>query len=252
MKERIDINSDAIALRRDFGEDPYSPIDIFSLLNNFESVTIVFYPMSDRISGICIRDEESKLIAINSALSYGRQRYSAAHELCHLFFHEDLKSIICAKDLDSDKSPQEKEADIFASFFLAPYESLNTFIKTKLKKTRHDLDVNDVIRIEQHYGLSRQATLWRLINDGYLTGEAAASMKNGIIRSAVRLGYDDKLYKPTSSDKQYLTLGKYIELAEELKNKELISNGKYEELLLDSFRADIVYGLDSEGEESYD
>jgi Zn-dependent peptidase ImmA (M78 family) len=252
LKDRIDINSDAIALRRDFGEDPYSPIDIFSMLNNFESFTIVFYPMSDRISGMCIRDEENKLIAINSALSYGRQRYSAAHELCHLFFHENLKSIICAKDLDSKKRPEEKEADIFASFFLAPYEALNSFIKKKLQKQPHHLDVNDVIKIEQHYGLSRQATLWRLINDGYLTVDATASMKSGIIQSAARLGYDDKLYRPTPSEKQYLTLGKYIELAEELKSKALISNGKYEELLLDSFRADIVYDLHLEGEESYD
>jgi len=222
------------------------------MLNNSDDFTVVFYPMSDRISGICIRDEHNKLIAINSALTYGRQRFTAAHELCHLFFHENLKSIICAKDIEKNKDPQEKEADMFASYFLAPYESMKDFIKTKLKKDKNNLDVNGVIKIEQHYGLSRQAALWRLINDGYLSFEEADTMKTGIILSALKLGFDDKLYLPTSQDKQYHTLGKYVKLAEELKDKGLVSNGKYEELLLDAFRGDIVYGLNTEGEENYD
>lgn len=74
--------------------------------------------------------------------------------------------------------------------------------------------------------------LWRLVNDGYLSYEKADTMKTGIIALARRLGYDDKLYTPTPKDKQYATFGKYIKLAEELKNKDAISQGKYEELLL--------------------
>jgi hypothetical protein len=67
-----------------------------------------------------------------------------------------------------------------------------------------------------------------------------------------KLGYDDTLYTPTPEDKQYATFGKYIRLAEELKDRELVSTGKYEELLLNGFRADIVYGFDTEEEERYD
>lgn len=82
--------------------------------------------------------------------------------------------------------------------------------------------------------------------------DKADTMKTGIIASAKKLGYDDQLYKPTSEEKQYATLGKYVRLAEELKTKELVSTGKYEELLLNGFRGDIVYGLDTEEEEKYD
>jgi len=252
VKDIIDINSDAISLRKNFGEDAYSPIDIFSLLSNNDDLTIVFHPMSDRISGICIRDDGYKLIAINSRLTYGRQRFTAAHELCHLFFHEDFNKIICAKDIEKNKDPREVEADRFASYFLAPYASLRDFIREKLKKEKGNIDVTDVVRIEQHYGLSRQATLWRLANDGYMTRAVADTMKTGIIRSALKLGFDDKLYVPLPEEKQYLTLGKYVKIAEELREKEAISNGKYEELLLSAFRADIVFGLDTEGEENYD
>jgi len=252
VKERIEINSDAINLRKYFGEDIYSPIDIFSMLNNSEDFTVVFYPMSDRISGICIRENGNRIIGINSTLTYGRQRFTAAHELCHLFFHNNFKSIICAKDIDKNKDSQEKEADMFASYFLAPYEAMNDFIVTKLKKQKGNLDINDVVKIEQNYGLSRQATLWRLINEGYLSIDDSESMKTGIISSAIKLGFDDKLYLPAPQEKQYYTLGRYIKLAEELKEKELMTSGKYEEILLDAFRGDIVFGLNIEGEENYD
>jgi hypothetical protein len=68
----------------------------------------------------------------------------------------------------------------------------------------------------------------------------------------MKLGFDAKLYLPTSEEKHYNTLGQYIKFAEELKDKSLVSNGKYEELLLDAFRSDIVFGLNDEGEEYYD
>jgi Zn-dependent peptidase ImmA (M78 family) len=252
VKEIIEINADAIALRKYFGENSYSPIDIFSILSNNNDLTLVFYPMSDRISGLCVRDKENKLIAINSNLTYGRQRFTAAHELCHLFFHNDFNKIICAKNLEKNKEPQEIEADRFASYFLAPYESLRDFITSKLEKQKGDLNINDVIKIEQHYSLSRQATLWRLINDGYLSFETSGNMKTNIIKLALKLGFDDKLYKPSAVEKQYYTLGKYVKLAVELKEKEQISNGKYEELLLNAFRGDIIYGMNSDGEENYD
>jgi Zn-dependent peptidase ImmA (M78 family) len=252
MKENIELNAEAISLRKQFGEDAGSPIEIFSLLQNNGDLTIVFYPMSDRISGMSIRDGNNQIIGVNSTSTYGRQRYTIAHELYHLFFQEDFNGIICPMDLETDKDPQEKEANMFASYFLAPYEALAHFIRNKLGKKKYSLEINDVVRIEQYFGLSRQATLWRLINDGYLTRNKADTMKTKIISSALRLGFDSKLYLPTPEENQYITFGKYINLVEELKNRELISSGKYEELLLDGFRGDIVYGFSAQEDEKYD
>ncbi len=250
MKPQIEINSEAINLRKEFGIDIYSPVDIFALVKNNDNLTLVFYPMGERISGICIRDLRNKIIGVNSRTTYGRQRFTIAHELYHLYFHDEFKSVVCSKDLEKDKDPMEQEADKFASYFLAPYEAVNDYIKGKLKKPKGTLEVSDIVKIEQNFGLSRQATLWRLINDGYLSYEKADTMKTGIILSALKLGYDEKLYQPSPEEKEYTTLGKYIQLAEELKEKRLISNGKYEELLLDGYRGDMVYGL--EGESYYD
>lgn len=252
MKEKIELNSEAVNLRKQFDEDSSSPIDIFSLIHNNDDLTIVFYPMSSRLSGICIRDGKNKIIGVNSNATYGRQRFTIAHELYHLFFHEDFKSIVCFTDLEMNKDSHEKEADMFASYFLAPYEALSYFIKNKLGKEKQELNIEDVVKIEQNFGISRQAMLWRLINDGYLNQTKADTMKTGVIHSARRLGYDDKLYTPTPEDKQYATFGKYIKLAEELKNKDAISHGKYEEILLNGFRGDILYGSDLNEEDVYD
>lgn len=108
MKENIELNAEAISLRKQFGEDAGSPIEIFSLLQNNEDLTTVFYPMSDRISGMCIRDGNNKIIGVNSTSTYGRQRYTIAHELYHLFFQEDFNSIICPMDLETDKDPGKR------------------------------------------------------------------------------------------------------------------------------------------------
>ena len=251
MKENIQINGDAIELRKHFGQDIESPIDIFSMLENQDDLTVVFQPMGDSISGICVRDKKNKIIAINSEMTHGRQRFTVAHELCHLFFHTDLNSVVCPKRLDT-KDEKEIEANKFASYFLAPYNSLRNFIQNRLGKCRGSLDVNDVVRIEQFYGLSRQATLWRLVNEWYIKREVMETMQFDVIKSAVRLGYDNALYRPSPEDRKYFTLGKYVRLAEELKEKDIISTGMYEEYLLDAFRSDIVYGLSEENEESCD
>mgnify|MGYP000850498333 FL=1 len=106
--------------------------------------------------------------------------------------------------------------------------------------------------LEQFFGVSRQALLFRLIDDNMLTVEQANQFKQGVIHSAVNLGYDDSLYKPLPPEKQYKTYGYYIQLAEELLQKGLISSGKYEQLLLSAFRSDLVYGDEFKGGELND
>jgi Zn-dependent peptidase ImmA (M78 family) len=100
LKDKLELNSNAIQMRRSlFNEDVFSPIDIFTLINELQNFTLVFYPMSERISGMCIREKQSNIIGINSTLSYGRQRFTVAHELYHLFFEKEFRSVICEKEI---------------------------------------------------------------------------------------------------------------------------------------------------------
>lgn len=69
-----------------------------------------------------------------------------------------------------------------------------------------------------------------------------------MIREARKLGYDTNLYQQVESDKaEQKVLGQYVQMANQLFEQRKISAGKYEELMLDGFRADIIYG--DEGDE---
>jgi len=253
-EKQSELSYQANELRKRFGEDLSSPIDVFAILQAQENLTLVFYPFSERISGMCARSRSGEqLIAINSTRTLGRQRFTASHELYHLFVQDEITAVICGNEIGGGRDEEEKNADGFASYFLAPNDALRSFIeKNLLKSGRRLMTAEDVVRIEQHFRMSRQATLYRLVGDGWITLDFANTLRRDIIASARRLGYGDELYVPTPESRQYFTTGSYIDLAERLSDGELISNGKYEELLLDAYRADIVYNLEAEGQETYD
>ncbi|MBQ6603631.1 MAG: toxin-antitoxin system, toxin component, partial [Eubacterium sp.] len=97
-------------------------------------------------------------------------------------------------------------------------------------------------------GMSHLAMLWRLVSEGYLSQEKLDDYNYGVISAARTLGYDDKLYNPTPIKFQRRTYGHYLKQVEELRQKDLVSSGKIDELLLDAFRDDIAFGLDDDQE----
>ena len=241
--DKLDLSTKAQELREMLGEDSNSPVDIFSLANQIDGLTLVFYPLGANISGMCVRDNEIKLIAINSTMSYGRQRFSLAHELYHLYFDDDSGFIVCSKGFNP-KGENERCANQFASYFLAPYKSL----RAAIKKVAGDamLSMQHVIALEQYFGMSHLAMLWRLVSEGYLSSGMLEDYSSGVMSMAGYLGYDDKLYKPTPAELQRRTYGHYLKQVDELRQKDLVSSGKIDELLLDAFRDDLAFGLDED------
>ena len=246
MINKMEISSKAALLRKKLGEDESSPIDIFQLVQTIDRLTLVFYPLNNNISGICYKGKSSNVIVINSDMSIGRQRFSLAHELYHLYFDESGISLVSLTTIGKGDE-NEKKADQFASYFLIPQSSLYGLIESiKEKNQKKHLDIEDVIRIEQYYGVSHKAMLYRLKEEGEIDSEDIKSMETGVIALAARLGYDTTIYYPSVKDKKKMVFGHYIALAEKLLDKEYISYGKYEEILLDGFRDDIVYGIEGE------
>lgn len=245
MRKDIELNSLALLTRQKFGEDAYSPIDIFASVNGWreKKVTIVYYPLSTNVSGMCTKVNDNIVICINSDTSYGRQRFTLAHELYHVLYEDGMQRVICNMSLWEDKSDSEKEADKFAAYLLMPYDALRQYAQKVSQWT-----LQDVIVAEQFFQISHQAMLLRLQTDGYLTKEQFEAFQNvRITKEATRLGYSGELYKPVAEDCRYFTTGEYIRKVELLAERGLISTGKKEELLLDAFRADIVYNLNAEG-----
>ncbi len=244
-----DIMTKSIQLRAKLGEDANSPIDIFALAQDIEHLTIVYYPMGGNLSGICLKGASgNNVIAINSSMTVGRQRFSLAHELYHLYFDKNMTAV-CAQKIGVGQKT-EKEADLFASYFLMPAAALQTKVEMlQAKNSDHNLLIQDVIRLEQYFQVSHQAAVTRLRQDQLLNADAADTMMTkGVRLLAKSMGYSTELYKPLPAEKQYMTYGNYINQAEEVLKRGLVSDGKYEELLLSAFRSDLVYGEKEEDE----
>ena len=245
MRQNIELNSLALKTRKIFGEDIYSPLDVFASVNGWKEmkITIVYYPLSSRVSGMCTKVNNHIVICINSGTSYGRQRFTLAHELYHILYEDNLQRVICDMKLGDDKSDSEKEADMFASYLLVPYDALQQYAEKK-----NGWELEDVIEAEQFFQISHKAMLLRLFTENYISREKFEEyQKIGVTREAIKMGYSGELYTPSSEDKSYFTTGEYIRKVELISEKDLISNGKREEMLLDAFRADIVYNLNKEG-----
>ena len=242
--DRIDLSNKAYRVRKLLGADGQSPVDLFKLVQGIEDLTLVFYPLGKNISGVCYKGASSRVIAVNSRMSLGRQRFSLAHELYHLYFDEAKESQVSRMAIGVGDA-NEKCADQFASYLLMPPAALSESLDG-IKSDRPG--VEDVIRLEQYYGLSHKAMLYRLVSDGILTAQDAGAIETGVMGLAARLGYDTSLYRPAPEEKERMVLGRYLALSEKLLADECISRGKYEELLLDAFRDDIVFGdLGEEG-----
>lgn len=243
MVDRADLMTRAIQYRKELGEDSNSPIDIFSLAQNIERLTLVHYPMGDSISGMCIKGKNGdRVIAINSAMSLGRQRFSLAHEFYHLRYDDNMMSV-CGKKIGAG-SEIEKEADMFASFFLIPAAELES--KSAQLASKHEdrkLSLDDIIKLEQYFGVSHQAMVISLKESTFMDRARIEDyLTCSVSNRAVLMGYNTELYRPLPKEKQYKTYGHYINQADQLLQKDLISIGKYEELLLTAFRHDLVYG----------
>lgn len=249
--ERLELGIKAEHLRRRLGEDAFSPIDIFTLAFSIEGLSVVFYPMGEHLSGLCIKDGKNCVIAVNSAMTLGRQRFSMAHEFYHLFYDKERLTAVCARRI-GEGLEKEQEADQFASYFLMPPSALTELLKQIRGEENKELLLNDIVQIEQHFQMSRQALLHRLVEEGELTQQEADTMRQNVTSSAVNLGYPDTLYKPMPKERQYGTYGYYIQQADRAMELGLISSGKYEELLLAAFREDLVYGEVLEGGEVLD
>ena len=199
------------------------PISAKTILRKLNILTM-YRPMSDGSYGISVRAGENRFMLINSNSTRGRQHYTIAHELYHLYFDEAPVPHIC------DNGPArgvEKTANLFASALLMPEEGLVQIVP--LAEQKKAVTLATVLRLEQYYEVSRMALLLRLKDLGMMTEEQITQMRD--IRpkeSAKAYGYDTALYE---SGNEGVVIGDFGEKARLLYESDRISEGHYHELL---------------------
>jgi Fic family protein len=136
---------------------PINPFGVFAELG----IHFVFRNLN-KLEGILIPsdcNENSSLVAINYKRPIQRQRYTAAHELCHIIKDVSNQTISCEIGA---KTRTERFAESFASAFLIPKDELQKKINNQL--INNFLSCDDILIIAEYFGVSFQACTYRIQN----------------------------------------------------------------------------------------
>ena len=210
-------------LRADFGLNDSEPIQVKTILRK-ENIVTMYLPLSEEVCGLSLKHDGHKFMLINCTRTRGRQHFTIAHELYHLYLEENPTPHICC----NGKTVAEANADMFASAFLMPSAGINANIPTAEIKSQN-ISLATIIRLEQYFSVSRMALLIRLQKLRLLSQSLFDEYsQTQTVQTAKEYGYDVSLYKPGNLN---LVIGDFGTLARTLFDKEKISEGNYIELL---------------------
>lgn len=212
--------------RSENGSGLNESMNLKSLLQKLNILTL-FRPMSEDFSGLACKSSASKFMLINSNMSVGRQHFTIAHELFHLYQETNLVPHVC-NPIECVKTPSEKNADAFAAAFLMPENGICEQIPNEEICDNKKITVSTIIRLEQYFEVSRSAILYRLKAIGIINQSQVETFNRDAKSSAQTYGYDTSLY---NSGNENLTIGDYGIKAKKLFDLEKISEGHLLELM---------------------
>lgn len=158
-----------------------------------QGIKLALLGLPDDVSGLSVFHPRFGLaIFINEEHSPARQRFSYAHEYCHVLADRDLESYVSKDDNRTDL--REVRANAFAASFLLPRHGVDSFLASlgkdatgrtvrifddeqvvtargKAPTEPQTLGWSDVGNLAAAFGVSYDAALYRLQNLGHLTSE---------------------------------------------------------------------------------
>lgn len=222
-----EIQQKAIRFRRDNGFSNTEPIRLKSLLLKCNVLT-VFRKLSDDFSGMAIKMDQDRFMMVNQEHNLGKQHFTIAHELYHLFVQDNFVSQSCKTGRFDKKNIEEYKADMFAAYLLLPQDGLTLNIPSNELSVRDTIRLETVLKVEQYYSISRRALLQRLKNLDIISNITYDRYKIDVQRSATAYGYQVDLYNPGNAG---LVIGDYGVKAHQLFEDEKISESHYLELM---------------------
>ena len=203
------------------------PVNMKTSLRQLNIMT-VYRPLSDNLFGMSLAssDKKNQFMLVNSNSTRGRQHFTIAHELYHLYFDDNPKPHFCSRDNDTD--PAERSANMFASALLMPKEGLLQYLSVD-EISNKEVEIDTLLRMEHLYGASHQTLLVRLKELKIISPSCFERMQNITVtwESAMR-GYDLDLY---TKGNEGLVIGDFGSKARKLFDEDRISEGHYLELL---------------------
>jgi len=201
-------------------------------------ITCIKRPLESKISGATIGGQFIQIILINSSKSLGHQNFTIAHEIYHCLYDKNLENRLCTVENLNNGSGDEELADLFAVNLLMPEEAI-VYQLTLRNKSGSKLSITDVINLEQYFGVSRKAMLWRLEDLELINSKQRNQYAENIIKRVKLLGKDTRLYEAT---KDSCIISNYAEKAREALEKGVITESRYEEILTDAGLFEEIFG----------
>lgn len=217
---------DALQFRRTYDLGTSDPIDMDSLLLKL-GITTLFTTLSSSFSGMAAKVNNSRFLLVNCSQTKGRQNFTIAHELYHLFIQEDFSFEIHMNNINS---AIEKQADRFSSELLLPESGIKEILTDKVYLSKK-LTIGHIIKLEQYFKVSRAAILNRLKALSLLTKNEYEEFNSYYVKdSAKAYGYSLELYE--SSEPKFISKD-YFEKAKTLYDNELIGLNDFATLIAD-------------------
>jgi Zn-dependent peptidase ImmA (M78 family) len=224
----FEIDKKASIFRSENGYSGTDPIHLKSLLIR-KNVITQFKPLAN-LAGMAIKaDDEMRFMMINQNHTQGKQHFTIAHELYHLFIQENFTSQRCITGLfDKQNDIEEKKADLFAASLLLPVQGVIQLIPDKELAKRHQISAETLFKIQHYFNVSMKAVIYRLCELDLIDKSYFDTYASGVKSKARKLGYDMSLYEPGNFDK---TIGDYGILANQLFENKKISESHFYALM---------------------
>ncbi len=167
----------ALKAHRFFGVDRQKRVDVFGVLRGAGS-EVFFRPLKKVCGAYLPGDDHVPAVLINSNMPLSRQRYTAAHELGHIFLRHSVISLDKDVGISFEErrnwTAEENIAETFAAFFLMP----QALVETSLRELRvSELTPETVYLLSLKMGSSYQATVNQLQTLKRLTFAAATELR---------------------------------------------------------------------------
>jgi len=167
------------------------PVHSIAELLESEGVRTAWVEMPKEVSGLTLRPPgEAPLVVINRAHGGPRRRFSLAHEYAHVLLDADRVGMVTVRSDQADL--REVRANAFAATFLMPEVGVVEFLASLGRERRsrraevfdgegeisvrgrstvrnQRIQLPEVVLLAHHFGVSREAALYRLRNLGWIT-----------------------------------------------------------------------------------
>lgn len=153
-------------------------LDIKLVIKSFKNLEGLYIPATS--------DDDIDVVAINLNRPLHRQRFTAAHEICH-YIKDKQDTVICP--ISGRKNRIEIFADSFAACLLMPTKELEKQVE-KYANEEGYIELEKVIYVSEYFGVSFESCVF---NIAYRLHKLAGETESKTLKSRIRKIKVDKL-----------------------------------------------------------